>query len=64
MPKIIRIKFCARCGKQINENDFNEKWAMIIDKKGQKITRFTCFHLQCWKDFLELNLEMLREGMR
>lgn len=53
------MKTCLKCGKPINEYDNDEKWAMIITKKGQKIVAFDCFHFSCWKNFLEINLKML-----
>jgi len=27
------------------------KWGMIITKKGQKIIDFKCFHDRCWREF-------------
>jgi len=45
------MKYCIKCGDSINEKDINEKWCMIISKKGEKTTDFKCFHFKCWEKF-------------
>jgi len=55
-------KICLNCGKGISENWWdNEKFVMIITKRGGRIIEFACFHFECWKSFWSFNLG-LRDG--
>jgi len=53
------MKFCAKCAKPINETDEEEKYVMIITKRGNKILEFECFHFDCWKEFFDESVEMM-----
>ena len=44
------------------EKDLNERWCMIITKKGEKITDFKCFHFQCWKKFFNDSVKLAISG--
>lgn len=49
----VKMKFCIRCEEQIKEYDENERWAMVITKKGRRIIEFEAFHLECWKKYVD-----------
>jgi hypothetical protein len=54
-------KYCTYCRKFIDEKSNSEKWNMIITKRGEKIIEFEAFHLNCWKEYFEMNLKMITE---
>jgi len=55
------VKFCPKCNEPIDENNEEEKYAMIITKRGNKIIDFQCFHFQCWREFFE---EAVQEAVK
>jgi len=51
-------KYCTYCSRSIDENNPQVTWAMIITKRGEKIIEFVCFHLNCWKEYFDRNIEL------
>lgn len=49
-------KYCSKCGNYIDED--NEKYGIIMTKKGKKIIDFDVFHFNCWKEFFKMNVDM------
>ena len=49
------VKYCIKCEEQINEE---EKYIMIITKRGNRILEFECFHFECWKNFFEESVKV------
>jgi len=51
-------KYCTYCSRFIDENNPLVTWAMIITKRGEKIIEFEAFHLNCWKEYFDRNIEL------
>ncbi len=47
-------KYCCYCSKYIDESSPDEKYSMMITKRGQKIIEFECFHFQCWQEVIKI----------
>jgi len=58
------MKHCLKCSKLIDENNPQEKYCIMITKRGLKIIAFECFHANCWKQFWDESVRMAVENSK